>query len=117
MISVVLAAALALQLSSPMLVASATCGTPNEDVRVLVPAQPKLSDAQMKAVHGTETATVNVQVDAGGKVQSASIAHSSGSPVVDQAAVNAAKASSYAPATRNCKSVAGAYLFKVQVRP
>lgn len=109
-----LAAAVALQLSSPMLVAS-TCQYPNKDAKILTAAQPPFSDAQLKNLHTTKPALILVSLDGSGKVVKTAIAQSSGSTVVDRAAIAGAKASTYAAATRDCTGVPGHYLFRVEI--
>lgn len=110
------AAALALQLSRPSVVAAANCENPNEDVKVVTPAEPKLSKSEIKT-SGKRAAVVSVSIASNGSVQQVKIAQSSGDATVDKAAMDAAKASTYAQATRNCAPVPGKYLFRVQVSP
>jgi TonB family protein len=55
--------------------------------------------------------SVDVAVSPTGAVTSAKVAHSSGNAALDRAAVKLAKESGYEPAMRNCKPVAGTYLF------
>jgi TonB family protein len=57
--------------------------------------------------------TVKVSVSPTGNVTAATVATSSGIAILDRAAVKAAKESGYEPAMRNCKPVAGMYLFKL----
>lgn len=111
------AATLALQLSSSSAVAAASCENPDKGASVLKPVEPELSDSQIKQAHAPRAALISVSIATDGSVQSVAIAQSSGNATVDKAAMGAAKASSYAPATHNCAAVPGKYLFKVQIGP
>ncbi len=55
--------------------------------------------------------TVDVAVSSKGTVTSAKIAKSSGNAALDRAAMKMAEESAYEPAMRDCKPVAGMYLF------
>jgi TonB family protein len=59
------------------------------------------------------SATIKVSVSPTGAVTAATISQSSGNATFDRAAITAAKESGYTPAMRNCKPVAGFYLFKL----
>jgi protein TonB len=61
----------------------------------------------------TGQAKVQVDLDASGNVVGTSIYESTGSMELDRAALAAARASRYAPEERDCKNVAGSYLFIV----
>lgn len=76
----------------------------SREVSVTTPAQPPSGLPQGQAI-------VNVSVSASGTVTGAKIAKSSGNAAFDAAAVRVAKQSTYAPAIRNCKPVAGTYRF------
>lgn len=106
-----LAATLAAQLLA------AACEYPDKDSKVLVAQPPNLSESFLKKEKPKGETLVNVGLDSQGKVVTTKIAKSSGNATVDQAALEAARASTYAPATRNCAGVPGNYLFRVQVSP
>lgn len=57
------------------------------------------------------TAWVYVQVAASGAVKGVRIATSSGNAALDRVTMDLARRSTYAPAVRNCRSVAGVYKF------
>jgi TonB family protein len=59
------------------------------------------------------TASVQVNLSATGAVLSATIAKSTGNAALDQAALLAAKQSTYKPEIKDCVPVAGAYLYRV----
>ncbi len=123
-------ATLALQLISPALaasndgappvsaaVAAATCEHPNTDAKVLVAAQPNISDAELKVQHARGAALVDVTIAGDGSVQKTRLVKSSGYSLIDHAAIDAARASTYSAATRNCAAVPGNYIFRVDVEP
>ena len=62
----------------------------------------------------TGTAKIEVDLDAAGTVVGTSVYLSTGSTQLDQAALDAARRSSYAPEQVDCKDVSGSYLFTVQ---
>ena len=86
----------------------------NTDVKVLTPAPP---DIPKSALTKPRTAYALVNVGADGHPTSAKIAVSSGNAAMDHAVTEAAMASTYSPATKNCIAVAGTYMFKVQAAP
>jgi protein TonB len=65
--------------------------------------------AQAEGLVGT--VQVKVALDTGGAVIGASVYRSSGSSLLDSAAIRAAKESTYRPEIRNCEPVPGEYLF------
>lgn len=95
-------------------IASTACGTPNADAQIRTAASPEMPHSA-----GTLKGSVNVLVTIApnGKVSSATVQHSSGNPQVDAAVVNAAKASTYSPARKNCAAVVGQYLFHAEFQP
>jgi TonB family protein len=60
-------------------------------------------------------ADIKVTVSPNGSVTKAVVAHSSGDPAINKAAIDAATASTFSPKMVNCKPVAGTYLFRVTV--
>jgi TonB family protein len=84
-------------------VASSSC---TRGAMITYPARPQ---GQLPA----GSVTVKVSVSPTGNVTAATVATSSGIAILDRAAVKAAKESGYEPAMRNCKPVAGMYLFKL----
>ena len=60
------------------------------------------------------TAMIKVDLDTDGHVTGVSVYASTGSLELDEAAMRAARESTYAPETRDCRPVAGSYLFKVE---
>ena len=89
------------------------CSDPNVEAKTLVAIAPDSSSGDIGA--GTNvTAMVKVDLDANGRVLGVSMYASTGSLELDQAAMRAARESSYAPEMRDCRAVAGSYLFKVE---
>ncbi len=110
---VLVSIALSLQLLVPavafapkpaMVQTAATVSNCSRSATITIPAQPS-------GPLPSGTARVEVFVSAAGSVTGARVAYSSGSVVLDRAAVKLARESAYAPALRNCKPVAGAYQF------
>jgi TonB family protein len=80
---------------------------------VATPAPPDIAtDARASATNGT--ALVSVQLDAGGQVTGTSVTQTSGNSSLDIVAVSMARATRYAPASRDCKPMASAYTFSVK---
>jgi TonB family protein len=105
--------ALSVQLLAPAIAfspkdaeAKSTVASPNctRDVTIVAPAVPPQGLHKGKAL-------IDVSVSAAGTVTGTRVAQSSGSPDFDRAATKAAKASTYAPAMKSCKPVAGLYRF------
>lgn len=89
------------------------CSDPNVEAKTLVAVSPEQSTTD-SYVSGNVTAMIKVDLDDTGRVTAVSVYQSTGSMELDRAALAAARASSYAPETRDCRPVAGSYLFKVE---
>lgn len=88
------------------------CSAPDIAAKTLAAQTPeKPDDAQAQGLVGT--VKVKVDLDASGAVTGANVYESSGSMELDQAALQAARRSRYAPEERDCKNVSGSYLFTV----
>jgi TonB family protein len=110
---VLISVALSLQLLTPAIAFSpqativqtaASSSNCFRSVMVTIPAQPP---GQLPA----GKVTVDVSVSPKGDVIGAKVNTSSGNTALDRAAVKLARESEYSPAMRNCKPVAGTYLF------
>ncbi len=88
------------------IVASTAC--PSSGVRYVRGPAPALPD---RLPNGLKT-LVRVQVSPSGAPMSAALYKTSGDPGFDKAVVTAAKKGAYAPEMRNCRPVAGSYLFE-----
>jgi len=87
-----------------------TCSAPFVDAKAIDPVTPDTPPlAEEEGLTGT--AQVRVTLDSDGRATSATIFRSSGSSLLDSAAVLAAKRSSYRAEVRDCTSVEGSYLF------
>ena len=92
--------------------ATASCTVPNHQAKTIiaVPAETPPIAAQD---YLTGTADVQVDIDANGSTIGAYIMKSSGVPILDRAALKAARESSFQPEVRDCAAVAGSYIFQV----
>ena len=88
------------------------CANPNADAAIkgspVEPDYPEIAKEQGL----TGTTLVKVSLDASGAVVSATVNKSAGSPALDNAAIAAAKATSYVAETVNCVKTAGSYIFR-----
>lgn len=87
------------------------CAVPNADASTTQAVEPDYPDiARQQGAVGTTQ--VKVSLDATGHVTDASIAKSAGNASLDQAAIKAARASSFSPEIVNCVKTAGSYIFR-----
>ena len=101
------------QTSGPLSPPGPECSAPNAEAKTVIAISPDRTVTDSTA--GTNvTAMIKVDLDATGRVTGVSIYRSSGSMELDQAAMAAARESTYAPEMRDCQPVAGSYLFKVE---
>ena len=91
----------------------AACSAPDAEARTIQTASLE-TPLEARQQGATGTAQVEVSLDASGAISSTSIYRSSGWAVLDQAALRAARDSTYRPEERNCAPVAGSYLFTAQ---
>ena len=96
----------------PAVVVADAC---NSGARVVSPAEPDFPNG-VKVAHPV-SAQVVVNISSTGAVTGAAIHKSSGYPAIDNAALDAARKSTYDPAKRDCKPVAGTYLFNTTFSP
>jgi len=92
--------------------ASTGCVVPNvaaSTVIAALPNKPVIADNY----NLTGTTWVQVDLDPNGQIASASIAKSSGYATLDQAALEAARQSTFRPETQDCQQRPGSYLFEV----
>jgi TonB family protein len=101
------------QTTEPSSPPAPACSDPNVEAKTTVAISPDQTSSGFAA--GTNvTAMIKVDLDATGRVTGVSVYGSSGSVELDNAAMQAARESSYAPEMRDCQPVAGSYLFKVE---
>lgn len=107
-------ATMAALLSSPVAVAperpaSCKANQPAHIVRYINPEYPMI--AQLGGVTGTSVIRVDLSDDGG--ISGTYVATSSGSSILDRAAIGAAKSMVYAPATQSCAPTSGSYAVEV----
>lgn len=90
------------------------CAEPFAPVRALNIVEPVFS---RKNATFPGNAGIDVTVGADGKVQDASIVRNSGTPSFDDAALDAARKSTYAPAIAYCLPEPGRYFYEATLRP
>lgn len=89
------------------------CAVSDAPASTLVAAVPEVPSGLKTAGLNSGTTMVQVDIDADGHVLNASIAKTSGVYGLDQAALKAARESTFQPEVKNCTGVAGSYLFVV----
>jgi len=110
------AAVTAALLSSPVAVASthpASCTVnyqPASIVHSVAPEYPEIA----KAERITGTTVIRVDLSETGRVKGSSVAVSSGSMILDQAALRTAQSMVYAPEILSCRAVPGSYAVEVE---
>jgi len=88
------------------------CPVPNADASTVNAAEADYPDiARQQGVVGS--VAVKVTLDAAGHVLATEINKSAGNASLDQSAIKAARASTFAPEVVNCVKTAGSYVFKV----
>ncbi|MDQ2871559.1 MAG: energy transducer TonB [Candidatus Eremiobacteraeota bacterium] len=99
--------------ASPTASPKPSCTAPDVEAKTLVPVAP--DEPQAASDQGlTGSVQIEVLLGTSGLVRDASVYRSSGSPLLDQAALRAARASTYAPEQRDCHAIPGAYLFTAE---
>jgi TonB family protein len=77
-------------------------------------ADPNVAKGVYDRITGTVVATVAVTLDTSGNVIAATIYQSSGDAALDQAAIDAAKRSTYSPGAADCKPAGGTFAVQFQ---
>jgi protein TonB len=93
------------------------CKTPYQDATVVNQVTPEYPDSARDLGLGEVQAAVEVTIGPTGNLVDAKIAQSANNMAMDQAALSAAKQSTYAPKIVNCQPVQGDYLFRVTFDP
>ena len=93
------------------------CKTPYQDATVVQQAQPEYPDSAREQGLGEVQVAVKVTIGPSGSLVNATISQSAGNMALDQAALAAARQSTYAPKIVNCEAVEGDYLFRVTFDP
>lgn len=90
----------------------ASCTTDHEQARLVQAASVDYL-AIAKMVTDSDTALIRVDLSETGRVLNTRVAKSSGSSILDRAAIAAVSSSVYVPETQACNGVAGSYAVEV----
>ncbi len=93
------------------------CRNPFQDATVVQQVSPDYPESARSLGLGQVTVQVKVTVSPSGSLIGASIFQSGNNMSLDQAALSAARQSTYSPKVVNCEPVTGDYLFKVTFDP
>ncbi len=93
------------------------CKTPYQDATAVQAVTPDYPDQAREEGLGEVQVTVIVTIAPSGSLENAAIGQGSGNMSIDQAALSAARQSTYAPKIVNCQPVEGTYNFKVTFDP
>jgi periplasmic protein TonB len=93
------------------------CSNPNQEAAVINAMSPIYPDSASDFGLGTVTVLVQVTIDAQGRLVDAKIYQSSNNAAIDQAALRAARQTTYAPRIADCTPVEGTYLFHADFSP
>ncbi len=93
------------------------CAIPMRDAVATNKVPPDYPELAREQNLGVVTVLVKVTVGASGALSAATIQQSSGNSSIDNAAIAAAKASSYSPKIENCLPVSGDYGFTAEFDP
>lgn len=103
--------------SAPAATPKPACANPNVEATVTNPVQPDYPESAKDLGLGAVSVDVEVVVGPSGNLISASVYKSSSNMSIDQAALRAARQSSYSPKLINCQPTTGNYLFKADFQP
>ena len=103
--------------SAPAGTPKPACKTPYQDATAVNPVTPEYPDSAREQGLGEVQVTVVVTIAPSGSLENATIGQSGGNMAIDQAALSAARQSTYAPKIVNCQPVEGTYNFKVTFDP
>lgn len=105
------------QAQQPSPVPSASCDRPYQSATVVKPVTPEYLASARGLDLRPVTVVMEVTVDASGKATRAVIRRSSGNADIDDSALRAARASTYASKVFDCVPVEGTYIFRAQFNP
>lgn len=89
-----------------------SCANPNVEATATQKVTPDMPEIA-RQMGATGTAQIKVTLDPNGGIVSATVFRSTNNRALDQAALQAAQQSKYAPEIRNCQKVGGSYLYTV----
>ncbi len=93
------------------------CSNPNQEAAVLNAISPDYPDPARDLGLGKVTVLVQVTIDAQGRLVDAKVYQSSNNAAIDQAALRAARQTTYSPQIANCLPVEGTYIFHADFSP
>ncbi|MGA7569605.1 MAG: TonB family protein [Candidatus Aquilonibacter sp.] len=102
---------------TPMMIADSPCSIPDKDVTIAQAATPGYPDSAKDLGLGYLVVLVEVTVQPDGQVTKALVQQSSQNFAVDQAAVKAARATTYSPKIVGCQAITGIFIFRADFRP
>ena len=94
-----------------------SCANPNVEATVTNPVQPEYPESAKEIGLGAVTVQVEVTVGPSGNLVGAKIYKSSSNMAIDQAALRAARESTYSPKLIDCAPSQGDYLFRADFTP
>jgi TonB family protein len=103
--------------AAPAATAKPACANPNQDATVTQPMSPDYPESAKSLGLGPVTVLVEVSVGPSGNLVDAKVYKSSNNMAIDQAALRAARQSSYAPKLVNCSPTTGDYIFRAEFNP
>lgn len=93
------------------------CANPNVEASVTNAVQPDYPESARDLGLGAVSVEVEVTVGPSGNLVSASVYKSASNMAIDQAALRAARQSTYSPKLINCQPTTGNYLFRADFQP
>jgi protein TonB len=93
------------------------CANPNVEATVTNPVQPDYPESAKDLGLGAVTVEVEVTVGPSGNLIGVKVYKSSSNMAIDQAALRAARESSYSPKLVDCSPTTGDYLFRADFQP
>jgi TonB family protein len=93
------------------------CANPNVEATVTNPVQPDYPESARDLGLGAVTVEVEVTVGPSGNLITAKVYKSSSNMAIDQAALRAARQSTYSPKLVECSPTQGDYLFRADFQP
>lgn len=103
--------------AGPVATPKPACANPNVEATVTNPVQPDYPESARDLGLGPVSVEVEVTVGPSGNLVTASIFKSSNNMSIDQAALRAARQSTYSPKLVNCSPTTGNYLFRADFQP
>jgi TonB family protein len=101
----------------PAATAKPACANPNVEATVTNAVQPDYPESARDLGLGAVSVEVEVTVGPSGNLVTASVYKSSSNMSIDQAALRAARQSTYSPKLINCSPTTGNYLFRADFQP